>query len=484
LHLDQLILDVPRVEVVGRRDVDVPMIAFDSRKVRPGAMYVAVRGTLTDGHEYIDAAIASGAKVIVCERTPVSLAPNVTYLLVTSSSEALGFIASNFYSRPSARLTVVGITGTNGKTTTVTLLHAISQMLGFKSGLFSTIRNLIGDEPIAATHTTPDPLQLNSLMRDMVEGGCRRCFMEVSSHAVVQNRIAGLSYAGGIFSNITPEHLDYHGTFEAYFAAKKAFFDMLPAEAFALTNVDDPRGRDIVADARAGVRTYGIQSDAEFRAHLVREDFEGITVRLGDEDIALQLAGKFNAYNALAVYAALSLLGDSPRDVRDLLARIGPVKGRFNRYKSPAGIRGVVDFAHTPDALEQVLASLHAVADGRRIITVVGCGGDRDREKRPQMARIAYELSDLVVLTSDNPRSEKPESIIEEMLTGLKAGRDKLHVIPDRAEAIRLAASLAAEGDILLVAGKGHETYQEVGGVKHPFDDMATLQAALGAGRG
>ena len=470
------------VEVKGPADVEVKELHFDSRRVALGTLFVAQRGTKVDGHDYIPMAVEKGAVAVVCEELPKTLVNGVTYLKVADSSFALGLMAANFYGRPSEHLKLIGITGTNGKTTTVTLLHRMFRMLGYHVGLVSTIVNKIDEEELPTGHTTPDALELNQLLRRMVDAGCQYCFMEVSSHAVVQHRIAGVCFAGGIFSNITHDHLDFHKTMANYIAAKKGFFDALPKEAWALVNVDDKNGRVMVQNTRAEVHTYALQHTADFHCRVVEDTFEGMHIDLNGQELWCRLVGRFNAYNLTAIYAAAVLCGADKNEALRLLSMLEAAPGRF-QYVSGRGITAIVDYAHTPDALQNVIATINEIRKKtQQLITVVGCGGDRDRSKRPEMAQIAAECSDKVVLTSDNPRTEDPDAILDEMETGLKA--DQLsHVvrITDRRQAIRTACMMAKEGDIVLVAGKGHEKYQEVNGVRSHFDDVEELEKELKA---
>lgn len=464
-------------EVVGNPDIEVEQLTFNSRVAGANSCFFAIRGTQADGHRFIPQAVENGASAIVCEAMPVNFAPNVTYVRVSDSSEALGLMASAFYGNPSSHLKLVGVTGTNGKTTTATLLYRIVGMLGFKAGLLSTVVNQVVDEQIPTTHTTPDPIELNRLLRRMVDAGCSYCFMEVSSHAVVQKRIAGLTFAGGIFTNITHDHLDYHKTFDEYIRAKKMFFDQLPSESFALVNADDRNGMVMVQNTKAKVSTYALHSIADFRCRVVESHFDGMLLNMDGLEVWTRLIGEFNAYNLLAIYASLLLLGFDKTDVLLQLSMVNSVSGRFEYVSSSGGITAVVDYAHTPDALVNVIETIKKIkSSGQRLITVVGAGGNRDKTKRPVMARVAVQNSDLVILTSDNPRFEEPEDIINDMKAGVdEEFTKKLVTIVDRHEAIRTACLLANKEDIILVAGKGHENYQEVKGVKHHFDDKEVL---------
>ena len=468
-------------EVVGNTHLAVETICFDSRLAEKMSAFVAIRGTQTDGHLFIDKAIAQGSKIIVCEELPTELVEGVTYVKVKDSAEALGVMASNYYDNPSEKLKLVGVTGTNGKTTVTTLLHRLYRAFGNKPGLISTVVNLIGTKEIPATHTTPDPVQLNRLLQQMVEEGCKYCFMEVSSHAIHQRRIAGLKFAGGIFTNITHDHLDYHKTFDNYIKAKKQFFDDIPSDAFSLVNVDDIHGEIMVQNTKSKVHHYALRTDADFKAKILENHFQGLNLILDDREIWSKLIGKFNAYNLLATYAAALLLGEEKMEVLTMLSNLNPPTGRFQYIRSENGIIGIVDYAHTPDALKNVLSTIQEIRGGNeKVITVVGCGGDRDKSKRPEMAKIAADLSDRVMLTSDNPRSEEPEAIIKDMQVGLAITQQKKSLaITDRKEAIKAAASMAEPGDIILVAGKGHETYQEIKGERFDFDDMKILTEML-----
>lgn len=466
------------LEVVGSTSVEIAEVCFDSRKARPGSLFVAVKGTQSDGHQFIASVVAAGVTAVVVETLPEERSAAVTYVRVQDSAYALGTIASNFFDNPSEKLKLVGVTGTNGKTTTVTLLFQLFRQLGFSVGLLSTVRNQINDQVIPSTHTTPDPIQLNALLSAMVEEECTYAFMEVSSHAVVQHRIAGLNFAGGVFTNITHDHLDYHKTFDAYLKAKKGFFDGLGEQAFALVNVDDKNGLVMLQNTKATRHTYAVRSMADFKCRLLENQFTGLLLNMDGQDVLCRLVGSFNAYNLTAAYATAMLLGQEKLQVLTALSMLVPVEGRFDYITSQQGVVGVIDYAHTPDALQNVLNTLHDVASGQgRIITIIGCGGDRDAAKRPLMARIACEMSDKVILTSDNPRSEDPASIIQQMEKGIPIAEAKKSVsIVDRREAIKTAVMLAEPGDIILLAGKGHEKYQEVKGIRHPFDDKKVLE--------
>lgn len=464
-------------EVIGSTHMAISSVTFDSRKVKKDTLFVATRGTATDGHAYIDKAIEAGAVAIVCEDLPETRKENVTYIKVTDSTHALGFIACNYFDNPSTKLKLVGVTGTNGKTTTVTLLFNLFRTLGYNVGLLSTVQNKINNTVIPSTHTTPDALSLNELLSVMVEQGCDYAFMEVSSHAVVQNRIAGVQFTGAIFTNITHDHLDYHKTFDEYIKAKKRFFDNLPEEAFAITNKDDKNGMVMLQNTKAHKYSYSIKNVADYKCKIIENHLNGLLLNINNHEVWVKLIGTFNAYNVLAVFAAAHLLKQDVINILTTLSNLNSVEGRFQYVKSETGIIGIVDYAHTPDALKNVLQTIRDIKnDGEKIITVVGCGGDRDAAKRPVMATIATEMSDKVVLTSDNPRSEDPQEILNQMMTGVARGALKnVLSIVDRAQAIKTAITMADRGDIVLVAGKGHEKYQEIKGVKHPFDDKEII---------
>jgi len=465
----------------GSLDLNIASIEFDSRNVAPKTLFVAVKGTQVDGHIFIDKAIEMGATVIVCNNIPNNPKPQITYIQVDETSQALGQLASNFFNNPSSKLTLVAVTGTNGKTTIANLLFELFRKLGYKAGVLSTIENRIEDQVIGSTHTTPDPVQMNNLMNMMIESGCTHCFMEASSHSIHQNRISGLNFDGGIFTNLTHDHLDYHKTFDEYIKAKKKFFDQLPKETFALTNIDDRNGRIMIQNTKASKRTYSLKSVSDFKAKIIENQFEGLQLNIDGKDIWCKLVGQFNAYNLLAVYAAAVLLGENPENVLTTLSTLEIVDGRFDYFKSPNNIVGIIDYAHTPDALENVLNTINSIRTrNEQLITLVGAGGDRDPEKRRLMGGIAGRFSDKVIITSDNPRSEDPDSIIEEIYKGIALeNTSKAISITRRKEAIKTACMLAQPGDIILVAGKGHENYQEVKGVKYPFNDKAILKEYL-----
>ncbi|MBK6346686.1 MAG: UDP-N-acetylmuramoyl-L-alanyl-D-glutamate--2,6-diaminopimelate ligase [Bacteroidales bacterium] len=468
--------------VIGDTSVEIGNIVFDSRKATTESVFVAIRGTLTDGHRYIGQVISTGVRAVVCEEIPAEIQPGICYIEVTDSSEALGFMASNFYDNPSLSLNLIGITGTNGKTTTATLLYRLFLGLGFKAGLLSTVRNMVNLKEIPATHTTPDSVELNRLLKDMADEGCEYCFMEVSSHSIVQNRIAGLSFKGGVFTNLTHDHLDFHKTFDAYLAAKKRFFDTLPSGAFAIVNIDDRNGKVMVQNTKATIKTLAVKSQSDFHCRIIENHFDGLLLNINGTELWCRLVGTFNAYNLLSIYATAMMLGVNREECLTILSKLESVDGRFEYLKSPEGVTGIVDYAHTPDALSNVIGTINNIRQGEgKLITVVGTGGDRDKTKRPVMAKIAAENSNLTILTSDNPRSENPEDILNDMRTGLPADRSRFClVISDRKEAIRTACTMAQKGDIILVAGKGHETYQEIKGVKHHFDDREVLRECFG----
>lgn len=479
--LKDILYKVSLVSTSGNMGGEVGSIAFDSRKVQVGTLFVAVKGTQVDGHDFITKAIESGADFIVCEKIPSTLVEGVTYVAVKDSADALGVIASNFYDNPSSKLKLVGVTGTNGKTTVTTLLFDLFRQMGYSTGLLSTVVNKIDNKTIEASHTTPDAISLNEMLAKMVDNGCEFCFMEASSHAIDQRRVAGIEFAGGVFTNITHDHLDYHKTFDAYIAAKKRLFDDLPASAFALVNVDDKRGRIMLQNTKATKNTFALKSVAEFRAKLMANSLHGLEMDIDGKHVWFKLIGDFNAYNLLAVYATAALLGEDRDEVLTQLSLLKGAPGRFEQVITDAEITAIVDYAHTPDALKNVLDTIDELRTGNeQVITVVGCGGNRDKSKRPLMAAIACKLSNKVVLTSDNPRDEDPISIIKEMEAGVSpADYKKTVVLADREEAIKTACLMAQKGDIILVAGKGHETYQEIKGVKHPFDDKEVLGRML-----
>ncbi|MEQ8303794.1 MAG: UDP-N-acetylmuramoyl-L-alanyl-D-glutamate--2,6-diaminopimelate ligase [Cyclobacteriaceae bacterium] len=481
MELKDILYKVKITSSSGDMSVEVAGIAFDSRQVRKGFLFVAIKGTQSDGHAFIQKAISNGATTVVAERLPDNLLPSVTYVTVKSSAKALGVIASNFHHNPSSKLKLVGVTGTNGKTTLVTLLYKLYTSLGFSAGLISTVHNKIGDQTIEATHTTPDPIQINELLVKMVDAGCHYCFMEVSSHAVDQGRIEGLQFVGAIFTNISHDHLDYHRTFENYIKAKKGFFDGLTSDAFALVNADDKRGAVMLQNTKAKKHTYAIKKMADFKAKVITNSLEGLEMELDNRTVWFKLIGDFNAYNLLSVYATAILLGTDAEEVLLKLSALTGAAGRFELVLPGSKFTAIVDYSHTPDALKNVLETISQFRSGQeQVISIVGCGGDRDKMKRPLMAAIACKYSDKAIFTSDNPRSEDPVEIIQDMMKGVgPTDAKKTLVIVDREEAIKTACMMAKERDIILVAGKGHETYQEIKGIKNPFDDREVLERML-----
>jgi UDP-N-acetylmuramoyl-L-alanyl-D-glutamate--2,6-diaminopimelate ligase len=479
--LRDILYKVSIVSVAGDTDIEIGGIAFDSRLVVASSLFIAVKGTQADGHAFIETSVAAGATAVVCEIFPEKLIAGITYVQVTNSEQALGIIASNYFDNPSAKLNLVGVTGTNGKTTTVTLLHRLFLALGYNAGMLSTVENKINEEVIPSTHTTPDAIRLNELLDRMARKGCNYCFMEVSSHAIVQQRISGLVFQGAIFTNITHDHLDYHKTFDEYIRAKKLFFDGLSPEAFALVNSDDKRGLVMLQNTRAHKNTFALKSAATFKAKMKANTFHGLELEIDHKEVWFKQIGSFNAYNLLGVYAAAVLLGEDKEEVLTQLSNIDSARGRFEQLMSTSKITGIVDYAHTPDALKNVLDTIVDLRKGNeKIITVIGCGGNRDAAKRPVMADIACKLSDRVILTSDNPRNEEPQDILAQMEQGVAiTDRRKVLSILDRKEAIKTACSLANPGDIILVAGKVHETYHEIKGTKFPFDDKEILKEAF-----
>ncbi|MFV0467784.1 MAG: UDP-N-acetylmuramoyl-L-alanyl-D-glutamate--2,6-diaminopimelate ligase [Dysgonomonas sp.] len=478
MDLLKLLTGVNVVETKGDNNINIKGIASDSRKVVNGGLFIAIKGVQVDGHQYIDNALNAGAKVIVHEEEIDTSKTDITYIKVDDSADAAGKIATHWYGDPTGKLKLVGVTGTNGKTTTATLLYQMFRQLGYKVGLLSTVCNYINEEIFPATHTTPDPLTLNEMLSKMVVAGCEYAFMEVSSHAIHQKRISGLRYAGGIFTNLTQDHLDYHKTMAEYLKAKKAFFDNLPATAFALTNVDDKNGLVMLQNTKAKKHTYSVRSLADFKGKIIEKHFDGTTIEINGRELEVQFVGVFNVYNLLAVYGATILLGQDADKALVILSTLKSVSGRFETIPSPHGFTAIVDYAHTPDALTNVLDAIHDVLEGNgRVITVVGCGGNRDRTKRPIMAREAVRLSNQVILTSDNPRFEEPQAIVNDMADGLDSSQlKKTLLIVDREQAIKTACSIAKEGDVILIAGKGHEDYQDVKGVKHHFDDREIVR--------
>ena len=479
MKLSELLKSVSIRQITGPAETEITGVNIDSRKIEKGHLFVAIKGTQTDGHKFIAKAIELGATAILCEDMPEEKIESVSYLQVASTEDVVGQVATNFYGNPSKKLKLVGVTGTNGKTTIATLLYNMFRKFGHRCGLLSTVCNYIEDEAIAADHTTPDPIELNHLLHRMVEAGCEYAFMECSSHAIAQKRIGGLTFAGGIFTNLTRDHLDYHKTFENYRNAKKAFFDGLPKEAFAITNADDKNGSVMVQNCKANIKTYSIRQMADFRAHIIECHFEGMYLEINGREVGVQFIGKFNVSNLLAVYGAAVMLGKNPEDVLVVMSTLKSVAGRLEPIRSKDGITAVVDYAHTPDALENVLNAIHEVLEGKEghVITVCGAGGNRDKGKRPLMAQEAVKQSDRVIITSDNPRFEEPQDIINDMLAGLTPQLMKKVVsIVDRKEAIRTACMMAQKGDVILIAGKGHEDYQEIKGVKHHFDDREVVR--------
>jgi len=481
MQLQDVLYGVAITNLVGSTNRKVSILTFDSRQVQQDAVFFAVNGTLSDGHKFIEQTIAAGATVIICEEIPEKREEGVTYIEVDSSSVALGIMSANFYGNPSARLKLIGITGTNGKTTIATLLFKLFRGLDFNVGMISTVQNQINDEIITATHTTPNPIALNELLKRMVDSGCTYCFMEVSSHAVVQHRIEGLSFAGGVFTNITHDHLDFHKTFDNYIKAKKGFFDMLPKSAFALTNADDRNGSVMLQNTKASKKTYALKQLADFKASIIENRFSGLNLDIDHTDVFFKLVGSFNAYNLLAVYGTAMLLNQDKLKVLTLLSNTTGAEGRFDYVTNSKDIIGIVDYAHTPDAVQNVLSTIQNIRKGtEQVITIIGCGGDRDKTKRPVMAQVACDWSDKVILTSDNPRTEDPQSIVNDMEAGVSpSNKRKTMTILDRREAIKTACHLAKPGDIIVVAGKGHEKYQEINGVRNHFDDKEVLLEQL-----
>lgn len=482
MELRKLIKNIKPVAIKGDDGVDITGVNINSRLIEKGHLFMAMKGTQVDGHRFIGNAVESGAVAVLCEDMPAEPAEGVTYVQVESTEDAVGKVATMFYGEPSKKLKLVGVTGTNGKTTIATLLYNMFTKLGHKCGLLSTVCNYIVDEKIPADHTTPDPIELNSLLARMVDAGCEYAFMECSSHAIAQKRIGGLHFAGGLFTNLTRDHLDYHKTFENYRDAKKAFFDELPKTAFAITNADDKNGMVMVQNTKAVVKTYSTRTMADFKGRLLECHFEGMYLEIDGREVGVQFIGKFNLSNLLAVYGAAVMLGQKPEDILLVLSTLHSVNGRLEPIRSPEGFTAIVDYAHTPDALKNVLNAIHEVLNGRgNVITVCGAGGNRDKGKRPLMAQEAVAQSDRVIITSDNPRFEEPQDIINDMLAGLNAQQMKKVIsIADRREAIRTACMMANKGDVVLIAGKGHEDYQEIKGVKHHFDDHEVVREFIG----
>jgi UDP-N-acetylmuramoyl-L-alanyl-D-glutamate--2,6-diaminopimelate ligase len=480
--LSEILEGINGLKIIGNNNYKIAGLAFDSRKVESGFLFFAVPGTHVDGHQYISSSIEKGAVAILCSQLPSEPNPGITWIVSSDPAEALGIAASNFYGNPSSRMKVVGVTGTNGKTTTATLLYRLFTELGHESGLISTVCNNIGKRQLPSTHTTPDPLQIHDLMAQMVTAGCEYCFMEVSSHAVDQQRIAGIDFDGGVFTNLTHDHLDYHKTFAVYRDAKKKFFDQLKSTAFALTNVDDKNGMFVLQNCAAQKLTYSVRTLADFKVKVLESHFDGMLLNINGAELWVHFVGNFNAYNLLAVYGVAVSLGADKNEVLRIMSMLRPVDGRFETFRSPLGVFAVVDYAHTPDAVKNVLTSINEVKSGNEmVITVVGAGGDRDKTKRPEMAAEAVNASDRVILTSDNPRSEEPEMIIADMLAGVSLNlRSKVLTITNRKEAIRTACMMARPGDIILIAGKGHEDYQEIKGIKYHFDDREVVREIFG----
>ena len=483
MKLIELLKNINPISITGNADIDITGVNIDSRQIEKGHLFVAIKGTQTDGHQYIPKALELGAVAVLCEDLPEKQEDGVTYVQVASTESAVGPVATLFYGDPSRRLKLVGVTGTNGKTTIATLLYNMFRKFGHKCGLLSTVCNYIEDEALPTSHTTPDPIELNKLLARMVDAGCEYAFMECSSHAIQQQRIGGLKFAGGLFTNLTRDHLDYHKTFENYRDAKKMFFDGLGKDAFAITNADDKNGLFMVQNCKAQVKTYSTRTMADFKARIIECHFEGMYLEVDGREVGVQFIGKFNVSNLLAVYGAAIMLGKQPEDILVIMSTLKSVSGRLEPVRSPEGVTAIVDYAHTPDALENVLNAIHEVLDGKggKVITVCGAGGNRDKGKRPLMAQEAVKQSDKVIITSDNPRFEEPQDIINDMLAGLNAQQmKKVLSITDRREAIRTAFMLAQKGDVILIAGKGHEDYQEIKGVKHHFDDKEVVRDAFG----
>ena len=481
MKLKELLIGVKSIAIIGDTDVDTTGVNIDSRKIHDGNLFVAMKGTLVDGHQFITKAISLGAKAILCEDLPTERSADVTYVRVADTENEVGKVATAFYDYPSKKLKLVGVTGTNGKTTVATLLYNMFRKLGYKCGLLSTVCNYIEESAIPADHTTPDPIELNYLLHKMVEAGCDYVFMECSSHAIAQKRIGGLTFTGGIFTNLTRDHLDYHKTFENYRNAKKAFFDMLPKSAFVITNADDKNGMYMVQNTKATVKTYSMSRMADFKANIVEMHFAGMYLNVDGHEVGVQFIGKFNVSNLLAVYGTAIMLGQKSEDILVALSTLHSVSGRLEPIQSADGYTAIVDYAHTPDALENVLNAIHEVDGKGHVITVCGAGGNRDKGKRPLMAREAVKQSDKVIITSDNPRFEDPQAIIDDMLAGLNSQQlKKVLSIVDRREAIKTACMMAQKGDVVLIAGKGHENYQDIKGVKHHFDDKEVVKEIFG----
>lgn len=482
MKLAELLSQIKTIDVIGSADIDITGINIDSRKIEPGHLFVAMRGTQVDGHQFIPKAVELGATAVLCETVPADAPQGVTFVKVEDCEDVVGIVATTFYGNPTSKLKLVGVTGTNGKTTIATLLYNMFRKMGHKCGLLSTVCNYIEYEAIPTDHTTPDPIELNQLLARMVEAGCEYAFMECSSHAIAQKRIGGLTFAGGLFTNLTRDHLDYHKTFENYRDAKKKFFDDMPKGAFAITNADDKNGMVMVQNTKATVKTYSVRAMADYVAHIIECHFEGMYLEIDGHEVGVQFIGKFNVSNLLAVYGAARMLGKQPEEILVVLSTLKSVSGRLEPIRSNDGVTAVVDYAHTPDALVNVLTTLREVLNGKgQLITVCGCGGNRDKGKRPIMAQEAVKMSDKVILTSDNPRKEEPQAILDDMLAGLTPAQQRsVLTIVDRREAIRTAAMLAQKGDVILIAGKGHEDYQIIGDAKHHFDDREEVRKAFG----
>lgn len=479
--LKDILYKVELLHIEGTTNCAIPHVCFDSRLVQKDSLFVAIIGSLSDGHQFIDRAIDLGAIAIVCETLPDVLHKNIVYIKVARSSQALGVLAANFYGNPSGKIKLIGVTGTNGKTTVATLLHNLFQALGYKAGLLSTVVYKIGSKSILATHTTPDALRLNAMLNEMVQEDCKYCFMEVSSHAVEQGRVTGLDFDIALFTNISRDHLDYHKTFDAYILAKKKFFDSLSSKAIAIVNKDDKHGATMLHHSKATKRTFALRSMADYKCKIIESQFSGLHLNVNGQDVYTKLIGSFNASNLLLSYAAAVELGEDPLQILTVLSALNAVEGRFQQFKSETGITAIVDYAHTPDALDNVLKTIVDIRTGKeKVICIIGCGGDRDTGKRPLMANVACTWADKIILTSDNPRSEEPKAIIEEMKKGLTASQMRnVLTVEDRSEAIKIGISLCTQGDVLLLAGKGHEKYQEIKGEKFAFDDIAILKEHL-----
>ena len=481
MKLQDLLYKVNILKLIGSTNIEISDVQFDSRKIQKKGLFIAIKGTISDGHQYIQNTIKEGVIAIIVEQLPSQLNDNITYVQVANSYNALGVIAANFYNNPSERIKLVGVTGTNGKTTIVSLLHQLFTLLNNKVGMLSTIENKILDKVIPSTHTTPDPLQINYLLNEMIKKGCEYCFMEVSSHALAQGRVNSLHFSAGVFTNITQDHLDYHHTFSEYRDVKKSFFDSLNKDAFALVNKDDKNGSKMLEGTKAKKLSYALKSLANYRCKVLENQFEGMLLQINKVDVWVKLIGDFNAYNILAVYAVAKQFDFEDYEVLTALSMLNAAEGRFQFIRNEDAITGIVDYAHTDDALKNVLSTINTIrTNTESLITIVGCGGDRDKSKRPLMAQVACNLSTQVIITSDNPRSENPDDIIQDMIAGLSpVQKKKVLVITDRRQAIMTAGKLANENDIILLAGKGHEKYQEINGEKFPFDDMEELKQSL-----